>query len=94
MSLAAPDVSRRPSGGVLPRSLRSSLAAVSFWAAIVLPLLYVPVVLAGIETTDGVLVFLGLVGLHLAALVGGRTYRSGPDGEVGALRRSTRTRRG
>lgn len=80
MSLAAPDLGRRPADGITPRSLRSSLAAVSFWAAVCLPLLYVPVLLAGTETTDGPLVLLGVVGLHLAALVGGRTYRPGnPD---------------
>jgi len=61
---------------VLDESLRSALAALAFWIAIALPALYLPLLFAGIESTDGLLAFLGLLGLHVVTLVGGRRYRS------------------
>lgn len=60
----------------LDESLRGALAALAFWIAIALPALYLPLLIAGIESTDGLLAFLGLLGLHVVALVGGRRYRS------------------
>ena len=55
--------------------LRGPIAAVSFWSAIVLPALYVPLLFNGIEGIDGLGVFLGLFGLHVLALVGGQHHR-------------------
>lgn len=58
------------------RLLTAPLSALSFWSAIALPALYVPLMVAGIDTTRGLLLFLGLIGLHLLALFGGRSYAS------------------
>ena len=60
-------------GGRLGR-LRRSLSALSFWGAIALPAVYLPLLVAGIETTGGLTAFLLLFGLHVFALVGGRRY--------------------
>lgn len=62
-----------------PTDLRRTLSALSFWASIGLPVLYVPLLLAGIGTTSRLLVFLVLFGLHVLALVGGRGYRQSRD---------------
>ena len=63
---------RRPVVGDLSRPL----SAVAFWSAIALPLLYVPLLAAGLGTTQDLLLFLGLFALHLVALFGGRTHGS------------------
>ena len=59
--------------------LRGALAAVSFWSGIALPALYLPLLLAGLESVEGLAAFLGLFGLHVLALVGGRCHRRGSD---------------
>jgi hypothetical protein len=56
--------------------LTEPLAALAFWGAIALPLLYVPLLAAGLGSTQDLALFLGLFALHLAALVGGRSYGS------------------
>lgn len=58
-----------------PGSLPTPVSAVAFWLAIALPALYLPLLLAGLSTVPDLAAFLGLFGLHLAALVGGRSYR-------------------
>ena len=65
-----------PDGGLRARlgRLRRSLSALSFWGAIALPAVYLPLLAAGIETTGGLTAFLLLFGLHVFALVGGRRY--------------------
>jgi hypothetical protein len=55
-------------------SLSEPLSAVAFWSAIALPLLYVPLLAAGLATTQDLLLFLGLFGIHVIALFGGRSY--------------------
>ena len=57
------------------RWLSTPVTAIAFYGAIALPAVYLPLLVAGIETTDGLVTFLGLLGLHLAALVGGRSYQ-------------------
>lgn len=56
--------------------LSEPLSAVAFWSAIALPLLYVPLLAAGLGSTQDLLLFLGLFALHLVALFGGRSYGS------------------
>lgn len=56
--------------------LTEPLSALAFWSAIALPLLYVPLLAAGLGTTQDLLLFLGLFALHLGALAGGRSYGS------------------
>lgn len=67
-----------PTGGLVgrARSVGRSLSALSFWGAIALPGIYLPLLVSGIETTDGLVTFLLLFGLHVSALVGGRRHRS------------------
>ena len=62
------------SGPVLPSRLAEPLSTVSFWAAIALPACYLSLLASGIETTDGLALFLGLLGLHVLALLGGRAH--------------------
>ena len=74
-----------PHGGVVtgslrrlnPRSLSGLVSTLSFWAAIVLPVLYLPLLAAGIDSASGLAVFLGLFALHVLALVGGREHAAG-----------------
>lgn len=61
------------------RRIRTPLAALSFWSAIVFPVLYLALFVRGIETTTGLGVFLGLFGLHVLALIGGRNYHRSPE---------------
>lgn len=57
-------------------NLSEPLTAVAFWAAIVLPIMYIPLLAAGLETAGELLIFLALFALHLASLFGGRSYGS------------------
>jgi hypothetical protein len=56
------------------RRVRHTLSALSFWGAIALPAVYLPLLLSGVDTTGGLATFLLLFGLHVSALVGGRRY--------------------
>lgn len=56
-------------------SLSTPLSALSFWLAIALPAVYLPLLITGLSTVPDLVSFLGLFGLHLAALFGGRSYR-------------------
>ena len=47
----------------------------AFWGAIALPACYLTLLALGIDDTSGLLTFLGLVGLHVVALVAGRSHR-------------------
>lgn len=62
--------------GTLPRWLGDRFHALAFWAAIVLPALYLPLLFAGIEELRGLVVFLALFALHVLALVAGRGHRA------------------
>lgn len=59
--------------------LAGPLSALSFWSAIALPVLYLPILAAGIESVAGLATFLGLFGLHVAALLGGQHYGDESD---------------
>ena len=58
------------------RSLAAPISALAFWSAIALPALYLPLLFTGLSTVPDLVLFLGLFGLHLVALVGGQSYRS------------------
>ena len=60
-----------------PRTIAGLVSTLSFWAAILLPVLYLPLLAAGIDSVSGLAVFLGLFGLHLLALLGGRGHATG-----------------
>lgn len=61
-------------GPLVVRWIRTPMIALSFWSAITLPLLYLPLFASGIETTTGLMIFLALFGMHLLALVGGHGH--------------------
>lgn len=65
----------RAVGGHLEIGIRTGLSALSFWSAILLPLIYDPLLFHGPETSGESLMLLGLVGLHVVSLVGGRNYK-------------------
>lgn len=56
------------------QQIAAPLAMLSFWAAIGIPALYIPLFVLGIDSMGDLVVFLGLFGLHLLALIGGRSY--------------------
>lgn len=68
----------RPRGGRerLPPWVGPLVSALSFWGAIVLPLCYLSLLVVGIDGTSGLLLFLGLFGLHVLTLIAGRSYRA------------------
>lgn len=64
-------------GKAIARRVRVTLLAVTFWSAIVLPVLYVPLLATGLDTVARTVAFLVLFGLNVVALVVGHPYR--PD---------------
>lgn len=75
-SASAADESTDRDRPLLPRrSLAAPVSALAFWSAIALPALYLPLLITGLSTVPDLVLFLGLFGLHLVALVGGRSYR-------------------
>lgn len=54
--------------------LRGSIEATAFWAAIVLPLAYVPLLADGLGTTQEGGLFAAVLVFHLVALRLGHTY--------------------
>jgi hypothetical protein len=52
------------------------LRAACFWTAIVLPFLYVPLLVAGIETRSEGVALLALLALNAVSLLAGHSYRS------------------
>lgn len=58
-----------------PGLVTAPLSALSFWLAIALPAIYLPLLITGLSTVPDLVTFLGLFALHVVALVGGRSYR-------------------
>ncbi len=56
------------------RRLRTYLSPVLFWSAVILPLLYIPFLAIGPETTPHVVMFVALLMLHILALLGSHSY--------------------
>jgi hypothetical protein len=59
--------------GFLHRSLATAVRRVSFWAAVVLPFLHLPLLLSGIDTSVEVVVFISLLVVNALALVVGHS---------------------
>jgi len=57
-------------------ALTTPLEVVSFWSAIALPFLYLPLLLSGISTQGELLTFIGLLALNVAALLAGHGHKS------------------
>ena len=49
--------------------------AVSFWGAVVLPLIYIPLLMLGVDTVETLLVFLALIALNVVLLIVGHSYQ-------------------
>ena len=56
------------------RRLRSSIQAALFWSGIALPLLYLPLILTGPETTRQSAAVLALLGAHAVSLLSSHSY--------------------
>ncbi|MFB6133345.1 MAG: hypothetical protein ABEJ44_08110 [Halanaeroarchaeum sp.] len=50
------------------------IEAVAFWAAVVMPFVYVPLLLAGVETSAERVAVAALVAVHVVVLIVGRRY--------------------
>jgi len=59
-----------------PESVLAPVRTVSFWAAITMPFLYLPLLFTGIGTPFEVAAFLALVALNVAALVAGHSHHT------------------
>lgn len=46
------------------------------WSAIMLPVLYLPVLSSGVKTTTGLIALAALFGLHILVLIAGHGYQS------------------
>lgn len=69
-ALATPE---RTAGQVLSR-FKEQVAMLLFWAAVVLPAIYLAMLVDGIGTTGELRSFLQLLALHVVALLGGRHH--------------------
>lgn len=58
----------------IAEALIRPIEAVAFWAAIVLPFLYIPLLFYGLETAGELTVFFALLGLNIVAIVLGNRY--------------------
>lgn len=59
---------------ITPQSVLSPVRMVSFWVAVSIPFLYLPLVAVGIDTTFEIAAFLSLVVVNVAALRLGHSY--------------------
>jgi len=59
-----------------PESVLSPVRMVSFWTAVAMPFLYLPLLVVGLETPVEVVAFLSLVVLNVAALVVGHSHHN------------------
>lgn len=48
---------------------------IAFYGAITLPIIYLPLLVTGIESIEGLAVFLGVFAVHVLTLIVGRPYR-------------------
>ncbi len=61
--------------GTLRFLIVKPLRVLSFWSAVCLPFLYLPLLGRGLETDAQIGVFMSLVALNLVVLITGHTYR-------------------
>jgi hypothetical protein len=57
------------------RSLLRAVRALSFWSAIGLPFVYLPILAVGLDTPTRSVAFLALLALNVVALVVSHSYR-------------------
>lgn len=71
-------LTRAETGPLIERWVRRPLSALALWSAITLPVLYLPVLVTGPDTTGLPGGLLTLLGLHVLALIGGRNHNRAP----------------
>lgn len=57
-----------------PRAIIGAIRTWCFWVAIIIPFLYVPLLLTGIETPQETVAFLSLLVVNVLALVAGHAH--------------------
>lgn len=57
--------------------LEAPVEAIGFWAAMGLPVYYLSLLVRGIDSRVGLVIFLSLLGLHVIALVIGHDHQPG-----------------
>lgn len=60
----------------LLRWLKWLLSAISFWSAVILPMIYLTLLFTRLDSTSKSLWFLALVGLHILTLIAGHSFQS------------------
>jgi VIT1/CCC1 family predicted Fe2+/Mn2+ transporter len=66
-----------PTGDIelhLTSSLRTLVRAIAFWTAVLLPLVYVPLLATGLDSVPMALTFVALMTVNVCALVVGQPY--------------------
>jgi len=66
-----------PAGAARPRLSKLALAAVraiAFWTAVVLPVMYVPLLATGLDSVRTAVTFAALAAVHVCTLVVGQPY--------------------
>ncbi len=66
-----------PTGNIefcLTSSLRTLVRAIAFWTAVLLPLVYVPLLATGLDSVTMALTFVALMAVNVCALVVGQPY--------------------
>lgn len=75
MSNSATDLPSLPERGVsAPRSLVSSIRATAFWVAVVLPFLYVPLLVTGLDGGPTTTAFVALLFANVLSLLIGHSH--------------------
>lgn len=81
MSTSTPSAPDTSTPGLQPsvdlETVIAPLRATSFYAAVALPLAYVPLLVAGLETVSQTMAFVALLALNLFALVVGHGHDPG-----------------
>lgn len=65
----------RSAMGEIVRWIREQVVMLLYWSAILLPVIYLPLLFTRIQSGEKLVLFLALVGLHLVALIGGQFHR-------------------
>lgn len=57
------------------RRIKAQAVMLLYWSAILLPVIYLSLLITRIHSVEKLVLFLALVGLHLIALIGGKSHR-------------------
>lgn len=65
----------RSAVGQIVRRIESQVVMLLFWIAVLLPVVYLSLLVTPIQSSEKLVLFFVLFGLHLIALIGGHSYR-------------------